>query len=187
MNLGKLLITGLLAASLLPATTFAGTESGFYLGAGVGQASIGDIDPSNSGEINFDGTDTGWKVFGGYNFGWIPFLDLAVEGGYVDFGKPDDTVNNVKVKVDTEAWDLFGLVGVNLGPVGLFGKVGILDWDANASGGGTSVSDQGTDPAYGLGLRFKIGSVEIRGEYEYFDVDAANDVSLLSASGVWTF
>lgn len=187
MKLIRALIMTLLGIITMPAMTMAGTESGFYLGAGVGRAGIGDFDPDNTGKINFDANDTGWKVFGGYNFGWIPFLDIAVEGGYVDFGKPDDNVNNTNVKVDADGLDLFALVGVNLGPIGVFGKAGAVNWDAKLSGGDESYSDDGTDPAYGIGARFKLGSLEIRAEYEYFDVDNVDDVSLISASGVWTF
>lgn len=175
-----------LAAATLPTVAVAGTESGFYLGGSVGQAKVGDIDADTIGSgsnLNFDGTDTGWKAFAGYTFGWIPLVDLAIEGGYVDFGNPDD--NGVEVSGD--GLDLFGVVGVNLGPVGIFGKAGLVNWNADASSSEISGSDDGTDPAYGLGLRLKFGSLEVRGEYEYFDVSAADNVSLLSAGVAWTF
>lgn len=179
-------LLALLAAAMLPATGLAGTDSGFYIGGAAGQAKVGDIDASAIGtgsNLSFDGTDTGWKAFAGYNFGWIPFVDLAIEGGYIDFGKPNDH----GLSIDANGWDLFGLVGVNLGPVGLFGKLGMVQWDADASGGGYSGSDDGTDPGYGVGLRMKFGSVEVRAEYEYFDISAADDVSLASIGAAWTF
>ena len=53
--------------------------------------------------------------------------------------------------------------------------------------GQISDSDSGSDPAYGAGLRFSLGSMEIRGEYELFDIDGSDDVYLLSAGLVWTF
>jgi opacity protein-like surface antigen len=186
MKLLPALTLGLAVMATFPTTTMAGTESGFYLGAGVGEASAGDVDGSQIGsstDLDFDGSDTGWKIFAGYNFGWIPLVDLAVEGGYVDFGKPDD--NGLEVNAD--GYDAFGLVGVNLGPVGLFGKVGVIAWSVDASTSVASGSDDGTDPAYGIGARLKFGSLEVRAEYEYFDVDVADDLSLISASGVWTF
>ncbi len=187
MKLIRLLIVGLLGAGLLPGAAFAGTESGFYVGAGVGQASVGDIDVENQGEIDFDGDDTGFKVFAGYNFGIIPLVDLAIEGGYVDFGNPDDDVSGFNVEADATGWDLFGLVGANIGPVGVFGKVGMVMWDGDASVEGIEfASDDGTDPAYGIGARLKFGSLEVRAEYEIFDLDVA-DVDMISASGVWTF
>lgn len=164
-----------LALTALPGTALAGTDSGFYVGFGIGEASVEDIE-----NFDFDGDDTAWKLFGGYNFGWIPFIDLAVEGGYVDFGKPDDG----GIRVDADGFDLFGLVGTNIGPIGVFGKVGLIRWDADTNVG---PSDDGTDAAYGIGARFSLFSFQIRAEYEIFDVDAADDVDLLSISGVYTF
>lgn len=175
-----------LAALLLPVAASAGTESGFYIGAGVGQASVGDIDVENV-DVSFDGDDTGFKIFAGYNFGFIPLVDLAIEGGYVDLGNPDDTVAGNRVEVDATGLDLFGLVGVNLGPVGVFAKIGMVNWDADINTDFGSGSDDGTDAAYGIGARLKFDALEIRAEYELFDVSAADDVDMLSASLAWTF
>jgi hypothetical protein len=182
MKFIRLLVLVLAGSCAMPATTLAGTDSGFYVGAGVGQASVGDLD-SDLGNVDFDGDDLGWKAFAGFNFGLIPFLDLAIEGGYVDFGKPDEGI----IEIDANGWDVFGLVGFNIGPVGLFAKGGVISWDADASYGNSSASDDGTDPAYGIGARIKLWSIEARAEYEYFDADSADDASMLSASAVWTF
>jgi hypothetical protein len=185
MNSVQLIATStLLTAALASGPAFAGADSGFYLGAGVGQASVGDINVGGSGggSFNFDGDDTGYKAIVGFNFGWIPLIDLAVEGSYIDFGKADDA----GIKVDADALAAFGVAGVNLGPIGVFGKVGAVNWDAKVSGEGGSADDDGTDPAYGIGARFQIGSFQIRAEYELFDIDAA-DVDFLSASLLYTF
>lgn len=180
MSRHKLL--AILIVSALPGIALAGTESGFYIGAGVGQASIDEISADDVDIDSFDADDTGFKIFGGYNFGIVPLIDLAIEGGYVDFGEPDDN----GIAVDANGYDIFGLAGVNLGPVGLFAKVGYVMWDADVSGD-VSGGDDGSDPAYGVGARLKFGSLEVRAEYELFDIDAAGDVDFLSASGVWTF
>ena len=176
MNAVRLAAAGtLISAALFATSAYAGADSGFYLGAGVGQASVGDID----GVGDFDGEDTGYKLIAGYNFGLIPLLDLAVEAEYVDFGEPDDG----GIKVDANAFAAFGLAGINLGPFGIFAKAGMFNWDADATGG---FSDDGTDPAYGAGVRFQISSFQIRAEYEYFDADPAS-LDLLSASLLYTF
>ena len=184
MSAVRLLAAGtILSAALVSAPAFAGADSGFYIGAGVGQASVGDIDDvEDVGDIDFDGDDTGYKLIAGYNFGIIPLIDLAVEGAYVDFGKPEDGL----VEVDANAFAVFGLAGVNLGPVGIFAKAGMFSWDADASIGNESFSDDGTDPAYGVGARFQIASFQIRAEYEYFDADPAA-LDLISASLLYTF
>ncbi|TFG81831.1 MAG: porin family protein [Chromatiales bacterium] len=183
MNSVQLIATStLLTAALASGPAFAGADSGFYLGAGVGQASVGDINIDGGEGFSFDGDDTGYKAIVGFNFGWIPLIDLAVEGSYVDFGKADDA----GINVDADALAAFGVVGVNLGPIGIFGKVGAVNWDAKVSVEGVSADDDGTDPAYGIGARFQLGSFQIRAEYELFDIDAA-DVDFLSASLLYTF
>lgn len=184
MSAVRLLAAGtILSAALVSTSAFAGGDSGFYIGGGVGQASVGDIDGGEGiGSIDFDGDDTGYKAIVGYNFGIIPLIDLGVEAEYVDFGEPDDG----PVKVDANAIAAFGLVGVNLGPVGIFAKAGMFSWDADATDGIDSYSDDGTDPAYGAGVRFQIASFQIRAEYEYFDADPAS-LDLISASLLYTF
>lgn len=160
-------------------TASAGKETGPYIGGSLGYATIdvsSDID-------DFDDDDLGYKIFGGYNFGVIPLLDLAVEGSYVDFGEASSAeITNQDVEVT--GWDLFGLAALNLGPVGVFGKVGRIWWssDSNIS----QLDDSDNDMAYGIGLRFQIGSVGIRGEYEYFDL-GDTDVGMFSVGASWTF
>ena len=90
------------------------------------------------------------------------------------------------VEVEPSALAAFGVAGVNLGPIGIFGKVGAFTWDVDISDGIDSGSEDGTDMAYGIGARFHIASFQIRAEYEYFDVDAA-DLDLISASLIYTF
>lgn len=168
--------TNLLAISLVSSftvlsnTAFAGADSGFYIGAGVGDASYDEQD--------FDENDTGYKVFGGYNIGFIPLVDFAVEASYVDFGSPSNTV----LDVEATGFNAFGLAGLSFGPFGIFAKAGMLNWDSDTTFGG----DSGTDPAYGLGARFAIGSFAVRAEYELYDLDGV-DIDMVSVSGVFTF
>lgn len=177
------LAASVLVASLLPGTNaMAGGESGFYIGGGVGQATI-KADGTVPGGGDFDGDDTAWKAIVGYNFGVVPLIDLAVEGSYVDFGAPDDS----GAEVELTGWDAFGLVGLNLGPVGLFAKAGVLAWDSDAKAGGLSDSSSDTDAAFGVGARVQLFSITGRVEFEYFDVGEVDDVYLISASALYTF
>ncbi len=167
-------IAGLL--QVLPTATFAGTESGFYLGAGVGDASV------ESTDSNFNESDSSYKVFGGFNIGFIPLVDFAVEGSYVDFGSPGSGNNSVEVT----GLNAFGLAGLSFGPFGVFAKAGVIDWSADTNFGAGTASDSGTDPAYGVGARFALGSFAVRAEYEIYDLDVV-DVEMISISGVYTF
>lgn len=176
------------ALGLVPFTD-ALADSGPYIGGSVGSATIqADIPDQNLTDVfKFDENDFAWKAFAGFNFD-LPVLNLAIEGGYVDLGAPSGNLFGSQVNLDLNAWDVFGLVGVDLGPVGLFAKAGVVSWDAKATidsfGSG---SDSGTDPAYGIGARFNLGSLEIRGEYEYFDIESTDDVYMLSAGIVVHF
>jgi opacity protein-like surface antigen len=164
-------------------------ETGPYIGGSVGSATIqASVPDSNLTSVfSFDENDFAWKAFGGYNFD-MPILDLAIEGGYVDLGAPSGNLLGSQVEFDLNGWDVFGVVGLDLGPIGIFGKAGMVSWDAKASidSIGTA-SDSGTDPAYGVGARFNLGNLEIRGEYEYFDVGSTDDVYMLSAGIVLYF
>jgi len=158
----------------LPNTAVAGADSGFYIGAGVGDATVKDD--------NFDESDSAYKVFGGYNIGFIPLVDFAVEASYVDFGKPSSSVGSVEVT----GLNAFGLAGLSFGPFGVFAKAGMINWDSDSTFGSTSSSDSGSDPAYGLGAKFALGSFSVRAEYEVYDVDEG-DLDMVSISGVFTF
>ena len=171
------------AALMMLPLAAAHADSGFFAGGSVGTAGV-ELDAD---EVEFDEDDFAWKAYGGFNFD-VTVVDLAVEGGYVDFGSPGSDL----VDLDLDALTGFGLVGFELGPIGVFGKVGVISWDAEATIEGIGDDDDsGTDPAYGIGARFSFGSIEIRGEYEVFDIDVdgadSSDLSMLSAGLVWNF
>ena len=51
---------------------------------------------------------------------------------------------------------------------------------------GDSESEDGTDLGYGLGAAFELGPLEVRGEYELYDLDDA-DLSMLSLGLLYRF
>ncbi len=133
----------------------------------------------------YNDNDNAFKIFAGYNFGIIPLINLAIEGSYVDFGTAKGNVSGNSVETSVTGWDLFGLVGVNMGPVSLFGKVGAIQWDGK-SNYPSSGNNSGTDPAYGVGLQFQISTIAIRAEYELFPLDKV-DIGFASAGVSFTF
>jgi len=165
------LATALLGAISIPQAYAAG---GLYLGAGVGQSTIQD----NSNGVSIDASDTAYKAFVGYRFNIIPIIDLAVEGGYTDFGKP--TQSNLSFKL--HGYDAAGLLIFPIGPIDLYGKVGMLSW--TASGGGSS---SGTDPFYGVGAGFNIWKIGVRAEYERYQIKDTDKVQMYSLSALFMF
>ncbi len=155
-------------------------DNGIYLGVGIGESNV-QADSDAIGAIDFDGKDTAWKAIAGIR----PLDWLAVEASYVDFGKPDDD----GVEVDADGFTAFAVGFVPVGPVDLFAKVGLINYDAKGSleNVGNVIDDEGTELAYGLGVQFRLLSLAIRGEYEKFDVDELDDADMLSVSVTYTF
>jgi len=155
-------------------------DAGFYIGGSVGSASV----EVKESDIKFDEDDFAWKIFAGYQLnGW-----LAVEGGYVDFGAPDQTILGNKVEVDPWGLDAFAVAGIPLGPVRLFGKLGGIYWNADVDAtdfGVQEFDEDGFDIAAGVGLEVELFSIGIRGEVEYFDVE--DDILMYSLGATFTF
>ena len=150
----------------------ANAASGLYLGAGVGDSTIKDG--------SFDSSDTAYKAFVGYRFNMIPIIDLAVEGGYTDFGKPSQ--NNATFKLN--GYNAAGLLIFPLGPIDLYGKVGLLSWKADSNFG---ASQSGTDPFYGVGAGFNIWKIGVRAEYERYQIKDIDRVEMVSISALFRF
>lgn len=200
LSLALLLALGFGAAPAIAADT------GFYAGAGIGIFNT-EISESDIG-LKFDEDDTGFKVFGGYQF--LPWLgaELAyIDGGESSVSTSDPAFGSAKLEVDVSA---ITAAAVGTLPIGemfeLYGKLGIAMWDgkltASASGliceelelGETcaeSVSDDGTDFFWGIGAGINIGEqFNVRVEYEVLEIDPQGvnaDTDFLSLSGVYRF
>ena len=181
---GKKQRVAAIAASLvllLPAVS----QAGGYIGGSVGQAGVEVEDPTFP--TSFDEEDFAWKIFAGYDWNFTA-ISLGIEGGYVDLGAPSGDIAGSIVEVDPNGWSGFGRLGFNLGPLGVFAKYGVIAWDADITVDGVQQpSDDGTDPAYGIGADIGLGPVEVRAEYEIFDIDDAEDVTMISVGITFSF
>ena len=192
MNIVTVVVRGLrnallvVLASFLPMTAMA--DSGFYIGGSLGNGGV-EVD-LGAGIPDFDETDAAWKAILGYRFD-MPVVFLSVEGGYVNFGEPTFRAGGASASVEPTGINLFGVVGIEAGPVDLFAKAGYIQWDADliADDGVNPVerfSDDGSDMGYGVGLSFGLGPVDIRGEYELYDIEDA-DVEMVSIGFTYLF
>ena len=174
----------LTSLSLLAAAQASAADQGFYVGGSIGQSSI-DVD-----DVDFDESDTAFKLLGGFAFN--PYF--AVELAYVDGGSPDKSFG-AGASVDVS------FSGINSSAVGripigdmfkLFGKLGysFYDWEVKGRVSGTTVvsaDDSESDLSYGIGAALAIGETfELRAEYEALDVDGG-DVNIISVGGVFKF
>jgi hypothetical protein len=182
------LLASLLGLAIFSLSPAAFADSGFFVGGSAGSATVSaDFpDPGFGNDVNFDEDDFAWKVFGGYAFD-LPVIDLGVEIGYFDLGSPSVDTLTGEYGASVSGVSAFALAGVNLGPVGLFIKGGMTSWDADLVIADLPVAEDGSDPAYGVGLRLTFGSLEVRGEYEVIDIADADDVYMASLGLVWRF
>jgi OmpA-OmpF porin, OOP family len=184
----RLGLTVFAALGLMAATTAAqaDTQPGFYAGAGIGTTKVGDDAFDGTG---IDDSDTGFKVFGGYDFN----QNFGVEVSYVDFGEASisDAGDSLSVGVSALTASAVGKLPVSE-MFTLFGKLGFASYDVDvnfniAGFGSGSGSDSDSDLIYGVGgaLRFG-GNFEARLEYEAINVDSG-DVNMISVGGLFRF
>jgi hypothetical protein len=171
----------LLAALALGATAARADNGMFYVGAGIARNKISEITATNS-----DLNDTSWKAFVGVR----PINSFAVEADYIDLGSQStqfiDTSTNLHYKAF--AGYAVGFLPLPVPVLDVFGKVGLARWQQS---GGTevvsgnqflSLSDNGTEFAWGVGAQAHFGAIGGRLEYEGFHIHNTNGANVISLS-----
>jgi len=151
MKIQSILIAAVLAA-LTPVTTFA--DNGFFAGASVGSAELSD----NFGGFDVDTDSTAYRISVGWRFSEY----LAIEGGYHNFGRFDQTFdsNGTAVDISLKA-DGFTFGGVASLPLGdrwsLFARTGAFFWDGDADiNNVTAATPEDTNLYLGAGARVSL-------------------------------
>lgn len=154
-----------------------------YAGFSLGQTELDDACRSNAA-INFPSCkakDGAAAVYGGWDF----HRNVAVEGGYIDFGKRKATTmirsggDSFKTKNKLRSVYIAGIGKVHLGErVTLFGKIGSHWWKADAklsNADPAKFGDEGNDMFYGVGGQLSLpgGKFKVRLEYQIFEVKDA--------------
>lgn len=176
-----------LGMALLP-TCFA-ADNGVYLGLGLTQAKVDSDLSGNSYSLPVNGRDTKFKIIGGLR----PLNWLAIEANYINFGTADVSTGGFNGRFDLKGYDAFAVGLASFTVVDLYGKAGIVRWnsDTRVTGSAASVnsydSDSGYDQVFGAGVQVRFGSLSVRGEYERFNISAANKPDMITVGVTWTF
>lgn len=183
---GRFLTVCFIGSMLAAASASASAQgSGIYIGAGAGMTSVDVCDDLvGLGLTSCDDEDTGIKVYAGKTF--TP--NFGAEIGWVDLGEITATGPGGTATVGVDGFQVaaLGLLPVNP-QISFFGKVGLYLWDLSASGPGGSLSDDGSDFMFGLGLNWNLArQLDLRVEWEQFDI-GGDDVSLISAGVAFRF
>jgi OmpA-OmpF porin, OOP family len=203
---------GLVALATIASPFAVADDAGWYAGANIGQsrAKIDDARISSgllgSGfattSITNDERDTGYKIFGGYQFN----RNFALEGGYFDLGQFGFTANTVPPGTLNGNIRLRGL---NLDAVGILpltdkfsvlGRAGLNYAQARDSFHGTgsvtvldpNPSKRDTNYKLGLGLQYAFtDALAMRAEAERYRINDAvgnrGDINLVSLGLIYRF
>lgn len=170
--LGAMAVAGLAAGAGANAA-----EQGFYGGLGISAAML-EVD-----NVNFDGDDTGFKLYGGYNFNKY----ISAEVDYYDAGTISDNIGVVGVDVEITGFNISAMGRLPLNETfALFGKLGFSNFEIDVNG----ADDDDSGVSYGVGGLASFGPFEIRGEYEMVDIDDLiddADFSMFTVSGAYRF
>jgi OmpA-OmpF porin, OOP family len=196
MSLKKTTIAALVAVSgvALSSEAFAQAkpaDTGFYIGASIGQSSSSDGCSDLPAGVSCDDKDTAWKILGGYQIN----QNFAVEIGYTDLGKVEASGFGINASVETTAWEL---VGIGSFPINnqfsIYGKLGFYRAESEGrSNIGVSADDTNNDLTYGLGVRYNFTrNLGVRGEWQRYskvggDAIGESDVDVLSVGVIYKF
>jgi len=173
-------ILGIILALTISGIVLAESRPGPYAGIGLGYSKFEDLDILEILGASVDDTDTGWKIYGGYNFS----ESLGGEMFYADLGSFSASAAK-HITVDTKTFGVAGLYREEVGSrVELFGKIGIHNWEADFN----VISDSDDiGMMFGLGANINItGNISGRFEYEKFDLDG-DDIDMLSVGLQYNF
>lgn len=177
----------LFASSMAAAPmVMADTSSGIYSGVGVGSAKVHDADVNNFSDSNLTGDritdshDTAQSAFVGYKFNdWF-----STEINYADLGAVEYSADQGNGAYETKTYSLsaIGELPLFYGVSG-YARVGAAYWKANAKEGAAD-NQYGTDPVYGLGLKYQFETVPVfaRAEYRRYDMDSDYKLDAAMAS-----
>lgn len=179
----------------------------WYVGLGYGLTSYDTGISNTTGTANLDEDDSGFKLFGGYNFN----KNVAIELAYTDLGEaslsgnPGDTfvldgilwtfISSGSLKIESSLLSLAGVFTHHFNNAfSLYGRLGLASWEAdltaNVSGGpAQSASEDGTDLFFGVGAGWNFAPTwALKAEYELYSFDDAEvDVNMLSLNIVKSF
>jgi OOP family OmpA-OmpF porin len=191
----KLKLAMLLAAlsmiALAPVAS-ADNPDGFYAGAGVGRfnAQIDDFNQLDPTIDDWDENDTAYKVFGGWRFNEI----IAFEVAYINLGEPSgEIVPGFNLDASVDGFAPYVTATIPLGIFEVYGRLGYYFYDANlttesVASGRVEFDEESEDFVYGAGIGLDLlDHINVRLEYERFDLQGLDDTDALWLTGAWRF
>jgi OOP family OmpA-OmpF porin len=177
-----------LACALAMSASAAAQESGFYVGATLGQSEFQDECTGSGGGFSCDDKDSAWRVLFGYQFNRY----IAVEGGYHNFGEATASGFGVTATAEMDAFEVLAVGSFPFtNQFSGYGKLGLYRGERQVSSNipGFGGTDTNNDFTFGFGLRFDFTrNLGLRAEWQrYVDVGDVGDVDVMSVGVIFKF
>ena len=164
---------------------------GFYLGGGVGDFSsavdeINNLDDIDDVGIDFSDSDNATKIFAGWHFNRF----FAVQADFVDFGESSGFVTtSARGTSDVQGLAPSVVGTLPLGPIELFGRVGLMFYEVDLNlTGGRIIDESGEDLVWSAGLGIDVlDRLNLRLEYEEIDIAELDEADSLWLNVAWKF
>jgi len=181
------------AVTAAPAVSMAQArgDTGWYLGASVGQSKARHVDCAG-----FDSCDTkaaAFGILGGYQIN----RNFAAELGYHDFGRVTFSAPGVSGNIKASAAELVGLGAYPFANrFSVYAKVGAYHAEAkrNPPLAGLEIKDRNTDLTFGLGAQYAVTrEASVRAEWQRYksvggdDTGGKYDIDVISIGLIWPF
>src|SRR5205807_2535470 len=167
-------------------------DTGWYLGASVGQSKARHVDCTG---FSCDTRAAAFGILGGYQVNRY----FAAELGYHDFGRVTFSAPGVSANTKASAAELVGLGAYPFAnPFSVYGKVGAYRAEAKASAsiaglGSGSLKDRNTDLTIGFGAQCDVTrEALVRAEWQRYknvggDDTGKSDIDVISIGLIWRF
>jgi len=168
-----------------------GPDAGWYAGGSIGESKT-DCNTNGVAGASRDDKDTGFRVFGGYNFN----QHFAAEFGYADLGKVTASAGGASAEVKNTAWDVMAVGIIPLAEkFSLYGKLGWYFADSKLSGDLLGSASQNSNNAtYGIGAGYDFNrNLGLRAEWQRYgnvggdNVGGKSDADVYSIGVVYRF
>ena len=145
-------------------------DSGLYVGAGIGSASVEETFDS----FDFNDDVEAYRFLGGYRFSDT----FGIEAGYLNFGdfeqRTDLGATTAVTRLTADGWTLGGTLDLPVSDfVSLFGRGGVFIWDADVDVNGIRAAvDDDSNPYYGAGARVSLSDrFSLVGDWTRYELD----------------
>ena len=175
-----------LALTVVAALAVPPAHAGGFVGGSLGSTDVDWNAPFTN--LDFGDDDSSWKIFGGWG---IKYFGLEVS--YIDFGQFVDENSGTVARTDLQGLDAFFYGRFPFAKFfEVFAKAGLVYWDEDSTFQSSNAfarrDTTGNDFAYGAGVGFNFGKhFGLRVEYEVFEIENTDDVTLTSAGVLFRF